>query len=137
MEGVVEESGSVNVGPVANLPWDSGRLATGPTSFRRPYAAVGRTALVQWRSRKEGSVNDSSTKKPLQVSDHGTAGPYLWVPVSQLAEVQRLLDAHGVKYWVEEDAISLDDEPEETIIDFGPGADGEAVQRILDALPDF
>ncbi len=80
-------------------------------------------------------MNDSSTKKPLRVSDHGAGGPYLWVPLSQLTEVQRLLDANGVKYWVDEVAISLDDDPEEIVVNFGRDGDGEAVQRILDAAP--
>lgn len=80
-------------------------------------------------------MNDSSTKKPLQVSDGGEAGPYLWVPLSQLADVQRLLDANGVKYDVDEVAISLDDDPEEIVVNFGRDGDTEAVQRILDAAP--
>ncbi len=80
-------------------------------------------------------MNDSSTKKPLHVSDHGAGGPYFWVPVSQLAEVCRLLDANRVPYQVDEYTISLDDEPEVTIINLGPGGDGEAVQKILDSVP--
>jgi hypothetical protein len=80
-------------------------------------------------------MTDSSTKKPLRVSDGGTAGPYITVPVSQLAEVRRLLDANKVRYWVDEDAISLDGEPEATVINFGRDCDRAAVQRILDAAP--
>jgi hypothetical protein len=64
---------------------------------------------------------DSSTKSPLYVSTDGTAGPYIMVPVSQLAEVRRALDARKVRYWVDENAISLDGEPEVTVINLGSG----------------
>jgi hypothetical protein len=78
---------------------------------------------------------DSSTKAPLEVDDGGIAGPYLWVPLSQLEEVQRLLDTNGVKYGVDEVAISLDDEPEQVVVNFGRNGDREAIQRMLDAAP--
>lgn len=80
-------------------------------------------------------MKDSSTKKPIRVSTDGDAGPYVMVPVSQLAEVRALLDKHHVRYWVDEDAISLDGEPEVTVINLSRGTNPVAVQRILDNAP--
>jgi hypothetical protein len=79
-------------------------------------------------------MTDVTTKKPLHVSTDGTAGPYIMVPVSQLADVRQLLGGHGVRYQVEEDAISLNGAPEVAIIDLGLGADAGAIQAILDSI---
>ena len=78
---------------------------------------------------------DKSTRKPLSVSANGTAGPYITVPVDQLADVRRLLDDNRVRYWADEVAISLDDEPEVAVINLGRGTDPRAVQRLLDSIP--
>ena len=75
---------------------------------------------------------DTLTKKPLYVSTDGTAGPYIMVPVSQLADLSGLLDKHGIRYSVEEDAISLNGTPEIAVVDLGHGANVETVQAILD-----
>lgn len=75
---------------------------------------------------------DSMTKKPIRVSTDGTAGPYVMVPVDQLEELRRVLDAGGVRYTIDEDVISLDGEPEVAVVDLGRAADAEAVQRLLD-----
>ena len=40
------------------------------------------------------------------MSTDGTAGPYIMVPVSQLADFGNSLQ-YGIRYSVEEDAISL------------------------------
>lgn len=77
---------------------------------------------------------DAMTRKPLSVSTDGTAGPYIMVPVSQLAEVRRLLDREGVGYWVEDDVISLDGAPEIAVMNLGRGADVSAVQDLLDSV---
>ena len=76
---------------------------------------------------------DVTTKQPLPVSTQGTAGPFIMVPVSQLDEVRRLLDSHRLRYWVDELAVSLNGEPEVTVVNLGRGGDAVAVQRILDA----
>jgi len=75
---------------------------------------------------------DATTKKPLRVSTDGTAGPYITLLVSQIEEVRRLLDDRGIRYWVEDDAISFNGEPEIAVIDLGRNADANAVQAILD-----
>ena len=77
-------------------------------------------------------MTDATTEKRLSVSNYGTAGPYIVVPVSQLGDLRELLDGHGVRYSVQEEAISFDGEPETTVVDLGRGADGSAVQAILD-----
>jgi hypothetical protein len=81
---------------------------------------------------EEFAMIDAMTWKPLQVSTDGTAGPYIMLPVSQLDEVRQLLDDHGIRYWVEEDLISLNGAPETAVIDFGRGADVDAIQAVLD-----
>jgi hypothetical protein len=77
-------------------------------------------------------MNDLSTKKPLCVSIDGDAGPYIMVPVQQIAAVRALLDAKNISYWVDEDAISLDGKPEVTVVNLGHDADAAAVQELLD-----
>ena len=76
---------------------------------------------------------DETTKDGLRVSTDGIAGPYLMVPVTQLDAVLAALNRHKVRYWVDADAISLDNEPAITVINFGRS--GEAV-RIQAAILD-
>ena len=78
-------------------------------------------------------MTDVVTQKPLLVSADERVGPYVDVPVSQLDELQRLLDSRRISYWVEEEVISLDGGPEIATIDFGRGADAAVVQAILDS----
>ena len=80
-------------------------------------------------------MTDATTNKPLRVATDGTAPPYIMVPVIQLDEIQRLLVSRGIRYWVEEEAISLDGSPEGTVINLERGADAIAVQAVLDSVP--
>lgn len=75
---------------------------------------------------------DMMTEKPLSVSTDGTVGPYIMVPVRQLSGLREILDKHRIDYSVEEDAISLDGEPEVAVVDLGREGDVAAVQAILD-----
>jgi len=77
---------------------------------------------------------DATTRKPLSVSTDGTAGPYLIVQFLQLDDIRRLLDENGVRYWVGEDVFSFDGGPEEAMINFGRGADVDAIQAVLDGV---
>jgi hypothetical protein len=77
-------------------------------------------------------MTDATTQQRLRVSTDGTAGPYIMVPVSQLEEVKRLLDDRQIRYWVEENAISLDGGPYITVINLGRDGNATAVQAILD-----
>ena len=77
---------------------------------------------------------DVTTQQPLRVSTDGTVGPYILVPLSQLGDVQRLLDSRGVPYWVDEEAVSLNGSPAVTVIDLGRKGDANAVQSLLDTV---
>ncbi len=77
---------------------------------------------------------DAMTRKPLYVSTDGTAGPYIMVPFHQLADLRHLLDEHGIRFWVEENVISLNGAPEVAVVNLGRGADGEAIQAVLDSV---
>ena len=75
---------------------------------------------------------DQCTNKLLHVSTDGDTGPYIMVPVKQIDDVRALLDAGGIRYWVDEDAISLDGKPEVTVVNLGRDSDAKAIQKILD-----
>jgi hypothetical protein len=75
---------------------------------------------------------DEMTQSNLRVSNDGTAGPYLMVPVAQLDAVLAVLNRHKVRHWVDADAISLDNEPAITVINFGRSGDAVRIQAILD-----
>jgi hypothetical protein len=75
---------------------------------------------------------DEMTKDTLRVSDGGIAGPYLMVSIDQLDAILAVLDRHKVRYWVDADAISLDNEPALTVINFGRTGDAARIQALLD-----
>ena len=76
---------------------------------------------------------DEMTQSNLRVSNDGVAGPYLMVPVTQLDTVLAVLKPyHTVRYRVDADAISLDNEPAITVINFGRSGDASRIQAILD-----
>jgi hypothetical protein len=77
-------------------------------------------------------MTDEMTRESLQVSGDGAGGPYLMVPVTQLDAVRAVLDRHAVDYRVDADAISLDNEPAVTVINFGRSGDAAWIQAILD-----
>jgi hypothetical protein len=77
-------------------------------------------------------MTDISTNRPLRVSTDGTAGPYIMVPLDQLEDVRHALDGKGVRYWVDEVAISVDERPFIATINLGRAGDASAVQAILD-----
>ena len=76
---------------------------------------------------------DAVMRKPLTVRTHGTAGPFIGLPVSQMDDVRRLLDGHGIGYTVDEFVISFEGAPEVGTIDLGRGANADAVRSILDS----
>jgi hypothetical protein len=75
---------------------------------------------------------DGTAKDTLRVSAAGIAGPYLMVPLTQLDAVVAALDRHKVWYWVDADAISLDNEPLIAVINFGKSGEAARIQAILD-----
>lgn len=50
----------------------------------------------------------------------------------QLDAVLALLDRHDARYWVNAEAISLDNEPSLTVIIFGKSGEAARIQAILD-----
>ncbi len=77
---------------------------------------------------------DVTTNKPLHVWGDGSPWPWIVLPVSQLDQVRQLLDNHGIRYEVEDQVISFNDEPETAHIHLGRGTDAKAVQAILDGI---
>ena len=75
---------------------------------------------------------DEMTRDRLRISSDGIAGPYLMVPVAQLARVRELLDFHSVRYWVDAYAVSLDRGPAITVVNFGRSGDAAQIQAIFD-----
>lgn len=45
-------------------------------------------------------MTDTTTRRPIRVSNDEASGPYIWVPVDLLEKVRTLLDANGIPYWV-------------------------------------
>ena len=75
---------------------------------------------------------DEMTQESLRVESDGIAGPYLDDHPTPARCRPRVLDRHKVYYWVDADAISLDNEPAITVINFGKGGDAARIQAILD-----
>jgi hypothetical protein len=78
-------------------------------------------------------MTDRTTSLPLRVSTDATVGPYIRLPHSQLDEVLRILDSHGIGYRVQANLISLGGGPFIAVVNLGRGADAKAVQAILDS----
>lgn len=77
---------------------------------------------------------DMITHQEMTVYTEGNAGPYIMVAVDQLVSVRALLDEHQIRYWVDEDAISLDGKPEVTVMNLGTDTNVKQVQQILDQV---
>ncbi|HEX4792372.1 MAG TPA: hypothetical protein VH370_01185 [Humisphaera sp.] len=77
-------------------------------------------------------MTDSTTQQRLRVSTDGTAGPFIDVPVSQIDEVKRILDERQIRYWVEENVISLNGGPYIAVVNLGREGDAQLVQALLD-----
>ena len=81
-------------------------------------------------------MNDVATKKPLRVSREGLSqiGPYIWVSVEQLKEVEKLLRTHNLSFWTEDNSLSMDNGPYMTYIHFRLGEDPSPIQVLLDSI---
>jgi hypothetical protein len=75
---------------------------------------------------------DEVKKKRMQVDSDVIAGPFLRLPLAQLASVREVLDRHGIDYWVDSEAIALDHRPPVIFINFGRKGDAAQIQAILD-----
>jgi hypothetical protein len=75
---------------------------------------------------------DTFSGRSLRVSQDGGAGPYLILPHGHLAVVQELLRRAQISIWVDENAISMNGGPMQSVINFSKRADADQIQRILD-----
>lgn len=55
------------------------------------------------------------------------------VPVDQVDQVRKLLDANDVPHWLDHNAISVDGRPAVVVINLGKKIDSHRVQALLDA----
>jgi hypothetical protein len=76
---------------------------------------------------------DVITQKPLKVDIAEGAPSLLILPESQLEQVKTLLDTNQVRYWVHEEYLSTDGEPEVPFINISRNSDPHLVQRLLDS----
>ena len=88
--------------------------------------------MVKWALEALAMI-DSTTHARIVVSTDGDAGPYIMVPLDQLDAATQMLRDSGISFWVDADAISLDDKPAVAVINLGRGTDAGRVQRLLDA----
>lgn len=84
--------------------------------------------------RKEKLMIDVLSNQPLRVLTDYPPRPSIEVALNQVEEIQRLLDRHGFRYEVLEDALSMDEGPFTTEIIFASGTDAKAVQTVLDSV---
>lgn len=77
---------------------------------------------------------DTSTEQPVKVKYVEGAGPYLEIPYSQIPDLQRVLNEHGVKHWVEESVFSWNGGPGIVHVRFGRAGNRDAVQAVLDTV---
>jgi hypothetical protein len=75
---------------------------------------------------------DERTRDYLRAASDGVAGPYLMVPLTELARVRERLDRDAVRYWVDSHAIALDGNPAVVVINFGRAGDASRIQALLD-----
>jgi hypothetical protein len=79
-------------------------------------------------------MTDKTTNNLLRIFGNGSAAAYLMVPLIQLVEVRRLLEDHGIGFWVDEKAISLNGQPAVAFVNFVSGTERQKIQEILDRV---
>ncbi len=78
-------------------------------------------------------MTDATTHQRVQVSTVGNVGPFIRVPLIQLDEIKKVLDAHHIFYWADENAISFNGRPYVLDVNFGRNGDAAAIQAVLDS----
>ena len=78
-------------------------------------------------------MTDSETRERIVAHAEGKGGPYIMLPLDQLAVIQAILRDNRISHWVDSDAISLDGKPVVIVINLGRGADSLRAQQLLDA----
>ena len=79
-------------------------------------------------------MKNCTTKKPLRVLTGGRTSASLALPAAQLDEVKRLLDAHQIRYSINDIIISYNGGPGEALMHLYRGSDAGAVQELLDSV---
>jgi len=69
-----------------------------------------------------------------RITIYGNGSPYLMVAYAQLDHLTSALRDSGVSFWVDEDVISLDDDPPVAIVNLGRATNVADVQHLLDGL---
>jgi hypothetical protein len=77
-------------------------------------------------------MSDETTKARYRVKSDQVAGPFLMLPLAQLATVRDILDRHAIRDWVDSFAISLDRKPAKIVINFGRTGDAAKIRTVLD-----
>lgn len=77
---------------------------------------------------------DAVTRERVQVIGEPLDGAHIIVAEEQLPAVERALTDARVKYWVSDEAFSLDDEPPVVFVEFSRKTDKAALQRVLDGI---
>lgn len=76
---------------------------------------------------------DVRKNEPLRVRNEGRS-PYMTCSKVQLEDIKKLLDQHGVYYWLDPVSVSFNNEPATIFINFGQKGDRDAIQAILDSV---
>lgn len=79
-------------------------------------------------------MTDQITGSPLRVVTDAAVGPYIRLPFSQLDELKRAFDSHGIRYRVRENIVSLGGGPFMAVVYLDRGTNAQAVQAILDGV---
>ena len=77
---------------------------------------------------------DVTNKTPLRVVTNGTANASIDLSADQVPEVQKLLDGHAIRYWVDESYFSYNGAPYQAIIYLYHAMDPAFVQSLLDEV---
>jgi hypothetical protein len=86
-------------------------------------------------AKKEQTMIDVITNKPIRVTDGGEGASYIRLAVSQLDTVRQLLDQHGIQYWLSESILSVNGGPAKTSIHISKRSGPAAAQAVLDGVP--
>ena len=79
-------------------------------------------------------MTDTMYKEPIKLEGTGMFSSIL-LPLSQVAEVRAILDAHSVRYEVDPCYWTWNDNPPRTRIDINPNENKDRVQKLLDSVP--
>ena len=77
---------------------------------------------------------DGIARQRITVDGQALTGASILVPMDQLTSVTDALTSGGVKFWVDDDGIQVDDHPPVIFIQLSRSSDVVAVQQILDGM---